>query len=295
MKTVSLLSALYFLLLLSGCEKTVTLRLDDTSPKLVVEATIENDQPPVVVLSKSINFFSGFTPAVLEENFVHGAEIFVSNGALVHRLKEYTVLLPGGISIYYYSADSTAPATFFTGELNKKYSLTIISEGLTYTAETTIPDTTRRIDSIFWRQAPPGNDPQKVMLMVRAQDRQGLGDYIRYFTKRNREPFYPGINSVYDDQLIDGSSYEVQIERGVDRNTSRQDDDIYFNKGDTVTFKLCQIDKATFDFWRTMEYNYTSLGNPFSTPTRVLSNIRGHALGYFGGYAARFRSLVIPL
>ena len=58
--------------------------------------------------------------------------------------------------------------------------------------------------------------------------------------------------------------------------------------------KVCNIDKATFDFWRTMEFSYASVGNPFSTPTKVLGNISGNALGYFGGFAAQFRTLIIP-
>jgi hypothetical protein len=43
-----------------------------------------------------------------------------------------------------------------------------------------------------------------------------------------------------------------------------------------------------------MEFTYASVGNPFSSPTKVLSNINGGALGYFGGYAAQFKRIVIP-
>jgi len=58
--------------------------------------------------------------------------------------------------------------------------------------------------------------------------------------------------------------------------------------------KLCNIDKATYDFWRTFEFNFQSIGNPFSSPIKVLGNISGNALGYFGGYAAQYRTLIIP-
>jgi hypothetical protein len=57
---------------------------------------------------------------------------------------------------------------------------------------------------------------------------------------------------------------------------------------------LSNIDKTTFDFWRTMEYSYQSVGNPFSTPTKVMGNISGNALGYFGGYATQYRTLIVP-
>jgi hypothetical protein len=44
-----------------------------------------------------------------------------------------------------------------------------------------------------------------------------------------------------------------------------------------------------------MEFTYLSVGNPFSSPTRVLSNISNGALGYFGGYASQYKTIVIPL
>ena len=257
------------ILFLSSCEKGVEFKLDEVTPKLVVEATIENGLAPVVYLSKSQAYFSQIDLNALANSFVRNAEVYVSNGILTHKLKEYTIPVSPGINFYYYTNDPASPATAFVGQLNKQYSLRIVSEGKEYTAVTTIPNTTRRIDSLFWKPAPPGISAEKVTVMVRAYDRPGFGDYIRYFTKRNREQFYPGLNSVYDDQVIDGSNYEIQVERGVDRNDNHPDDHTFFEKGDTVTLKVCNIDKATFDFWRTMEYTYSTVGNPFSTPTKV--------------------------
>jgi hypothetical protein len=279
---------------LSSCEKNVSFKLNQTAPKLVVEATIENGQFPVVYLTKSLDFFSSIDPSRLSNSFVHNADVRISNGPLTHKLKEYAVPLGGGYNYYYYSYNPAQSSTSFLGELNKQYLLQIVSEGETYTAVTTIPDTTRKIDSLFWKAAPPGNSPEKVSLMITATDRPGFGDYIRYFTKRNQEPFYAGLNSVYDDQVIDGTKYTVQVDRGVDRGVDHPEGYVFFNRGDTVTLKLCNIDKATFDFWRTMEYTYDNVGNPFATPTTVLSNISGNALGYFGGYAAQYRTIIIP-
>lgn len=290
----------YLILLLAGsflfisCEKGVTFDLDKSSPKIVVEATIETNKPPIVILSKSQNYFSQITPDILASSFVRNAEVYVSNGTVTHKLKEYSTPLAAGYTFYYYSIDSANLATAFWGQLNTQYSLKVVSEGKEYTATTKIPAITRRIDSLFWKKAPGSNDSGKVALMVRATDQPGYGDYIRYYTKRNSEPFYPALNSVYDDQVIDGTTYEIEVERGVDRSQDIPDDYSLFDKGDTVTLKLSQIDKATFDFWRTMEYSYASIGNPFSSPTKVLSNISNGALGYFGGYAPQFRTVIIP-
>lgn len=289
----ALLVILISVLFLSSCERAVEFELDDVSPKVVVEATIENNTAPVVVLSRSTSFFSTIDLAALSNSFIRNAEVYVSNGPQTHRLKEYAVPV-GSFFLYYYSNDPASPATSFVGELNKQYSLRIVTDGREYTAVTNIPDTTRRIDSLFWKPAPPGNDTGKVAVMMRAYDPPGFGDYTRYFTKRNSELFYPGYISVYDDQVIDGTSFEVQVERGVDRNFGAPSGYSYFEKGDTVTVKLCNIDKAHYDFWRTMEYAYSNNGNPFATPTKVVSNIKGGGLGYFGGYAAKYRTIIIP-
>lgn len=282
------------LLLLSGCERDIDFDLKNEEPKLVVEASIENGQPPVVFLSRSLNFFSQISPDILAQSLVHGASVFISNGSKTHQLKEYTAPLGGGYNLSYYSVDSSDLATAFSGELNKRYDLRIVAEGKEYTATTTIPGLTKQIDSVWWKKAPPQADSNDVIIMVRATDPPGFGDYIRYFTKRNRELFLPPGNSAYDDLFIDGTTYELPIERGIDRNVKITDEDRFFKKGDTVSLKLCNIDKATYDFWRTMEFSYQSVGNPFSTPVKVASNINGPALGYFGGYACQYRTLVIP-
>ena len=279
---------------LFSCERSVDFDINVVEPKLVVEATIENGGAPVIYLSNSLGYFSRIDQNTLSNSFVRNAEVYISNGTKTHKLKEYAVPVSGGYNFYYYSIDPASPATAFIGELKKSYSLRIITSGKEYNATTTIPDTTRHIDSLFWKKAPTGNPPEKVSVMIRAKDKPGYGDYVQYFTKRNNEPFYPGVNSVYDDQVIDGTSYEIQVERGIDRNEGTSEGYSFFNRGDTVTMKLSNIDKATFDFWRTMEFSYSSVGNPFATPTKVSSNISNNGLGYFGGYASQYRTIIIP-
>ena len=276
----------------TSCERDINFNLENTEPKLVVEATIENGQAPIVVLTKSVGYFSNISPELLVNGFVRSAQVFVSNGSLIHQLKEYNVPLSGGVSLYYYSTDSSSLSTAFVGELNHSYSIRIVAEGEEYTSTTSIPDITKKIDSL-WARPAPGTDTTKAVVMVKATDPPGFGDYVRYFTKANNGPFYPPLNSTFDDLFVDGTTYEIQVAPGVNRNASNRED-FFFTRGDTITFKLSNIDKATYDFWRTMEFSYSSVGNPFSTPTKVMSNISNGALGYFGGYASQYRTLIIP-
>jgi hypothetical protein len=290
MKKILVLAGIFLL----GCEKKVDFKLHDQPDKLVVEGIIENDQPPIVILSNSVGYFSMISADILNNSFVHGAEVFVSNGTLTHKLKEYSRSLGNNISLYYYSIDSSNLSTAFIGQLSHQYSVRIVSEGKEYTATTTIPGLTKRIDSVWWKKPAVTSDSTKVIVMVRATDPPGFGDYIRYYTKTNREPFYPPMNSTFDDFFIDGTTYELQVDKGVDRNLNIDFDENFFRRGDTVGLKLSNIDKATYDFWRTMEFSYASVGDPFSSPTKVLSNIKGDALGYFGGYASQYRTIIIP-
>jgi Domain of unknown function (DUF4249) len=195
---------------------------------------------------------------------------------------------------YYYSIDSSSLATAFTGEFDKQYTLAIKSEGKEYTSTTKIPLLTKVPDSLWWKTAPLNPDTNKVVLMVKTTDPPGLGNYIRYFTRKNRGQFLPGENSVFDDAVIDGVTYELQVDPGIDRNNRLSYDSNYFKRGDTVTLKLCNISKSTFTFWNTWEFAYQSIGNPFAQPNKVIGNINNGALGAFCGYAAWYKTLVIP-
>ena len=285
---------LIIVILISGCEKTINFQPNNASPLLVVEATIESGQPPLVILSKSVDYFSKITPEILAGSFVRNAEVFISNGTRTHKLKEYAFPNVAGYTLYYYSIDSANLATAIIGEFNTNYQLRIVTDNIEYTASSSIPPLAKTIDSLWWKPAPDNPDTTKVVLMSRTTDPPGFGNYIRYFTKTNDSAFLPGLASVFDDQIIDGTTYELQVEAGVNRNLDIDFENYsFFTRGDTITVKFTNIDKATFDFWRTMEFSYQSIGNPFSTPTKVLGNVKG-ALGCFAGYAVQYKSLIIP-
>ncbi len=289
------LSLFAALILFAACEKAVSFTLDKADAKLVVDASIENGQAPRVVLTRSLDYFSKINADLLAKSFVHDAQIDISNGHLTHRLKEYSVVTDAA-TLYYYTVDSANPATAFVGEMKKTYDLTLRIGNDTYTAQTTIPAMAKTIQSLSWKKSEKNEDSLKVMVIASLQDPPGLGNYVRYYTSVNKGPYFPGFTSVYDDQIVDGQTYEIPVDKGVDRNTEIKYDNSYglFDRGDTVVVKFANIDKATYDFWRTMEYNYQNIGSPFSSPTKVQGNISNNALGYFGGYANQYISIVIP-
>jgi Domain of unknown function (DUF4249) len=291
---ILLISLVFFLI---ACEKKVDFDLKQSSELLTVDASIESNEQPVVILTKSLNYFSKVTADVIANSLIKDAEVFISDGTKTHKLKRFDVTIPGAnVAFSFYASDPASPSTIITGEFGKTYTLRILWQGKEYNSTTTIPLLTKTIDSL-WAVRPP-NTPdtsKRMVLKARVTDPPGFGNYIRYFTKVNSEPFLPGLNSVFDDALVNNSTYTVDVDKGVDRNTDIDFDNFgFFAKGDTVTVQFSNIDKATYDFWRTVEFSYQSIGNPFSSPTKILGNISNGALGYFGGYANQFKTIIIP-
>jgi hypothetical protein len=282
--------------LIIGCEKTIDISPDTQAPKLVVDAQIEATQAPIVLLSKSLSFFSTIDTATLYGSFIKDAKVSITDGVVTHQLRFYDIRTSSGERILYYSNDMANPSTAILGVEGKSYELKVEWNGNRYSGITRIPVLSKKIDSLFWKRVPnrPVTD-SFVVLMATATDPPGLGNYIRYFTNVNRQPYYPGYNSVFDDDVIDGKTYTVSVDRGVDKNQLLERDNYgFFKKGDTVTVKFSNIDKATYDFWRTWEFSFQSNGNPFSSPGVVIGNMSNGALGAFCGYSSQFKTIIIP-
>lgn len=289
---------LEYIILLSfflfSCEKNIDFKLDESQPTLVVNGEIEQGKTPRIVLTKSLGFFSELSADVLLNSFVRNAKVTLSNGTQIHQLREYQIPLAPGASLYYYSVDSSNLSTAFLGELDKTYVLKIVSEGKTYESTTTIPDLDWFPDSVYFKPQPQNIDSNARVMFIKASEPAGLGNYLRYFTKINEQPFYPPFNSVFSDEIIDGTTYTVQVDIGFNRNTDFQPGKSLIKKGDTLSLKFCNIDRKTYKFWNTWEFASQSLGNPFSQPSKVLGNVSNGALGAFCGYAAWYNKYIIP-
>ncbi|MBA4259293.1 MAG: DUF4249 domain-containing protein [Chitinophaga sp.] len=279
------------MLFLLACEKDIQIEPLQNEPKLVVDAEIENGQAPMVVLSNSLNYFSTIDTATLFASFIKDAKVQLNNGTRTVTLQANELRFPqGGRYVFY----TTPLNDRMLGETGKTYQLTIDHNGKQYQSTTTIPLITKTIDSLWSKRVTnrPSTDSFRV-LMARIFDPPGLGNYIRYFTKVNNQPFLPGFNSAFDDAIIDGKTYNIDIDKGVDRNQPFERENYgFFKLGDTVTVRLANIDKATYDFWRTWEFAFQSIGNPFSSPGVVKGNISNGALGAFCGYGSQYKTYI---
>ena len=286
-----------WLILFSSCEKTVQVNLGKSEPKLVVEGFIESNNPPFVMLTRSFGYFAKVDLSTLTNSFVHNAHVTVTDGSRTVTLREYNIDTAGGNRFYFYSLDTSVPGSLsFLGQINGYYTLNIEVDGKTYTSTTKIP-ACKPVDSLVAEApaSPPDNLPNAMILSVYYTDPDTFGNCVRYFTKRNSEPFYPGYNSVYDDQIVNGAkNARIPIAAGFRRNGTISDSSGYIQRGDTVTLRWSAIDRNVYNFYNTYEYSLGTIGNPFSTPINVKSNISNGALGVWAGYGSTYTTITIP-
>ncbi|MDQ2863371.1 MAG: DUF4249 domain-containing protein, partial [Bacteroidota bacterium] len=214
---MKLIILLFCIICVCSCEKNINFKLKAAADILVVDATIENGQAPMVVLSKSFDYYSNISLASLDSSFVHGADVTISNGSQSQKLVEYKTS-SGGFNVYFYSIDSSNLGSSFVGKLNTTYTLKVISAGQEYDATTTITSMADKIDSIWWLPTPFADDSTETDVFIRSTDPKGFGNYIRYYTKINNGRFLPGQQSVFDDELTDGTTYDLKVTPGIDRN-----------------------------------------------------------------------------
>jgi hypothetical protein len=305
----------------TSCTKDIDVDIPNEAQMLVVEGSIELNQPPVVLLTRSQNFFGNIDINNLSAYFVHNANIQVSSENNNVQLVEYclnnlplayeqkqqllqnfgfqisdSVPLP---NVCIYSVADLFSCVLngncsMVGKANTTYHLKIEAEGEILTATTTIP----RLKGIDFLEVRPRPNPKPndslVSVFVNISVPDTFGNFVRYWTKRNSEPFYlPASQSVWNDKLFVGLNIALPLERGYPKGAEvKLEDYSYFLKGDTVTLKWSNIDSKTYDFYHTLEND--GGGSPFANPVRVKSNISGKGLGVWAGYGTQYFSIIIP-
>jgi len=293
------------LIILMGCEEEITIKLPEGADQLVVEGFIEPNMPPIVILTRTMPYFSKTDVSTLSGIYVSGADIKVSDGTKTVNLFELNFKnLPDSIAGFLsaflqLSVEDLKKLDFVIyttismfGETGKTYSLSIVKDTFRLEAKTTIPKPVIP-DSLWVEHHPdPKNDSLKLIKMT-ITDRAGEKNYYRYFTSVNNGAYYPNrFRSVFDDKLVDGQSLIVPVVRGEPRVADFNPLTYgVYKLGDTVSVKLCTIDFDHYTFWSTFE-NSVSSGGPYAVPVQIKSNIKG-GLGIWGGYGAVYRQIIV--
>lgn len=312
--------------MLPSCQKEITIDLPKASKKIVVEGSIEQGLPPVIMLTWSQGYFEPTDLSSFESFFVRNASVRVSNGTDTVALQmicaselneeqleiaaELLGLDPNQLSnfdICLYT--SLNPAVW--GQVGKTYTLWVEYEEHRLKATTRINELVE-IESLWFRI--PNYTPGDSLGFIfgRLTDPDTAGNAYRWYARRiNRYPnwvpqiplrgqvkdptFIAPLGSVFDDTFFNGLSFEFGYYRGRQPNSTRYDDNNaeagYFKQGDTVVVKGCVIDRGVYQFFSSFENQVSNQGSPFALPYNVKSNVTG-GLGVFAGYGVVYDTVI---
>jgi hypothetical protein len=82
------------IVLLTGCQKNITITLPPVESQIVVEGHIETGQGAYVVLTRSTGYFTPLDTQAVLNSIVHNATVIVSDGVHTDTLPYYVDVFP---------------------------------------------------------------------------------------------------------------------------------------------------------------------------------------------------------
>ena len=254
--TISLILVISFVF--SSCEKVIEIDLADSTPVIVIEATINNGKEPFTVLiSKTSSYFGSS-----ESNSVSGATVSLrtENG----KAKYFTETSAG-----VYKLEKTPVYS------NNWYIVDVEYEGVTYTARSYLHSPVQIADiSISYFDGLGFVDSgYKINCFIR--DPADITNFYRIKLYVDEEVVNDdGELDLYSDKLFNGKVI------GLVQHSSA-----VFGETDHVVVELQTIDSAVYDYFSTLE-NITGIEMIQSaSPANPISNFNNGALGYFSAYS----------
>jgi hypothetical protein len=252
------------LISLTSCQKVIHLDLSSSVPQLVIQGNIYDQAGPfLVTVSKTVDFDAlNIYPAVTN------ATVSISDDA------GNTEELSQGI-------DGTYVTSTTEGVPGRTYNLTVVVDGKTYKASSTMHEATT-IDSTYFREAPFGGNKLVAINFINLSGTENYYRVIHFLNGKQATAF-----SVFSENasLTDTISYSF---RATDLTSTVTQPKLV--KGDIIDVWLECIDKGVFDYFRTAN----SEGGQNASPANPVSNISNGALGYFNACPVRKAQIIYP-
>ncbi len=266
MKTVSYFTIfLLGMFLLNSCEKVIEIDLAGSQEAIVIEGTITNDNMSFTVLiSKTSPFFESRSG-----NPVSGAKVSVR--AEKGKTKYFEEIEPG-----VYKLDKVLAFAGYWYVMEVEY------EGIIYSARSFMNEPVKIVDLSFTYFDGFGFFENGYNVNCFIRDPAEAENYYRLKYFVNGLPASDqGEMSLFSDKLINGK------EIGLGQRT------LVFQETDTLTVELQSIDKATYDYFSTLDKITGADWQQNAAPANPTSNFNNGALGYFSAYSYTRKTVII--
>lgn len=286
-----LMMAVFFFLIVTGCETAISVPTQPNTPQLSIECMLVPGEVPVLYLSRSTAFFSVQTSADL---FVSDARVTVSSAEGVD------VLSPE------MGRDSflCQPTYFYRGSIparqGQTYTMTVVSGGQSYTAQTTISQGKPIINNVGYISAFTDIYGEHEGVTVDFTDIAGQVNDYRYEMRRQIDSSARKTESTYK-SLCNGSKLfgVTELGRAIYTDTGIGDgkpisvvvEPTYTHRAGSQGQVVIQaMDPAAGRFYDQLDRQKLATSNPFIEPVFLKTNILG-CMGVFGHYV---RSEPVP-
>lgn len=256
-KYILIVSVAFSVFALSSCEKEITVNLNSSEPRIVIEGLIKLDSTATVRITKSKDYNTdGVFPAV------NGAIVTISDDA-------------GNTEVLKQNTAGLYCAQTIKGVVGRTYNLSVKVEDKEYTSISKMPQPVE-IDTMYMYYIP---SLKYAFPMIEFQDVSGVDSYYHHVVYINGKRMKMQ-EDVTDDEDRDGFriSRILPIFEG-DNNDKKVE------KGDTIWTELQTLDKGAYKF-------FESLARMSNTQTNPTSNIKGGALGYFSAYTYSRKEII---
>jgi hypothetical protein len=260
---IALLGSIFF-----SCTKPVTINLPPDENRLVVEAYLTPQKRLAVALQTS----TGIT-STLPIQLVTRALVIIQHNGIIDTLRNIPFIDSTNGRAYNYSSP-----VVMTSDYVNTYTLSIFDSisGKNYTASTKLLQPVL-IDSVNHTV----NINNEVSIGIKFTDPAASDNFYRRFVFKNERNPERRANFRFADKLFNGKDFSLFT-------------GFSFEKGDTVTVRLYNLNKDHFNFLESVNTADDAASNPLSQPVFAKGNISGDALGIFTGLYYDERKYVVP-
>lgn len=260
------ISCLFLILIaFSSCEKVIEVDLSGASEAIVIEATMTNNKLPFTVLvSKTSPYFGTKT-----KNPVSGAKVTIR--AEKGKSKYFEETEPG---IYQLKGTHASPGFWYIADVEY--------DGITYSARSFMNEVVTIADLSFSYFDGFGffDSGYKVNTYIRDPEDKENYYRLKYFVN-GKSMDDGGEITLYSDQLFNGKDIGLGQRSTV------------FQETDTLTVELQSIDKASYNYFLTLENIAGNTMQQSASPTNPISNFNNGALGYFSAYSFDRKTVIV--